>query len=188
MKRLLIVIAIVSLVLALPVIFLWGGVIGYNQAMQSEGRSTTVSRLSPDETMLARLIEISLTQSLGRHFKVQIQSKDIFVSPEEEEAGLPGTERLIWSKDGTKLLLVGRHFFVKDDLFLESGDQLFFLYDVLTGRGWCNSEAPVPFPPLKAEMIEGLEFTEPVILKQRDARLPSPSQPTVNGDRPRAPS
>ena len=50
----------------------------------------------------------------------------LYHSPDE---GTPyGTERLIWSRDGTKLLLVGRHFFVKDDLFLDNGDQLYFLY------------------------------------------------------------
>ena len=46
-----------------------------------------------------------------------------------DEGRPEGTERLIWSKDGTKLLLVGRHFFVKEDLFLDNGDQLYFLYD-----------------------------------------------------------
>ena len=135
-----------------------------------DGRATTVTRLSPDETIRARLVETSPSWHLDRNFRVQLDfliegtSTVILGSPDE---GRPvGTERLIWSKDGTKLLLVGRHFFVKDDLFLDNGDQLYFLYDVPTGRGWCNADVPTRFPPLKAEMVDGVEFTEPIRLKK----------------------
>jgi hypothetical protein len=131
------------------------------------GERTTTTRLSPDETLRASLSE---PPGLDRNFMVRIEnlvtgaSRTIFRSP--DEGGPSGTERLIWSKDGTKLLLVGRHFFVKDDLFLDNGDQLYFLYDVPTGRGWWNSEGLATSSPLKAEMVEGLEFTEPVRLKK----------------------
>ena len=172
MRRFSIALAALALVLSLPIV----GILGYIRGMHStwywDGRATTVSRLSPDETILARLVEVSLTPSLDRKFRLHLQffvhsdMKSIFLSPDEGGGGPPGTERLIWSKDGTKLLLVGRHFFVKDDLFLDNGDQLYFLYDLPTDRGWCNSEAPVSFPPLKAEMIDGVEFTEPVKLKK----------------------
>ena len=160
MKRLLLVVGLVGTGL--------GGVgIGWESAARYGERMTT-SRLSPDETLRASLIE---RPAEDRRFQIRVEnlvtgeSSIVFRSPDE---GQPyGTERLIWSTDGTKLLLVGRHFFVKEDLFLNIGDQAFFLHDVPTGRGWCNSEAPVPFPPLKAEMIEGVEFIEPVRLKNR---------------------
>ena len=55
-------------------------------------------------------------------------------SPDEGTAGR-GSERLIWSKDGKPwLLLVGRHFFVRKDLFLDNGDQLYFLHHLGPGR------------------------------------------------------
>jgi hypothetical protein len=136
------------------------------------GRETTTSRLSPDETIRARLVETSPSWHLDRNFRVQLDSlvegtsTVIFGSPDE---GRPeGTERLIWSKDGAWLLLVGRHFFVKDDLFLDNGDQLYFLYHLPTRRAWCNAETS-GLALLKAETIEGLEFTEPVKLKPRRA-------------------
>jgi hypothetical protein len=124
---------------------------------------TTTSRLSPDETFRASLTERS---GPARNFHLRIEnlvngeSITAFRSP--DEGGPPGSERLIWARDGTKLLLVGRHFFVRDDLFLDNGDQLYFLYDLPTGRGWCNSANPGSWPPLAAGMIEGIEFTEPV--------------------------
>lgn len=64
-------------------------------------------------------------------------------------------------------MLVGRHFFVRDDLMLDNGDQLYFLYDVKTVRSWVNSDVIRHIPPLTADMIAGVEFTEPVILKPR---------------------
>jgi hypothetical protein len=132
------------------------------------GRETTTTRLSPDETIRARLVETSPSWHLDRNFRVQLESlvdgtsTIIFGSPDE---GRPvGTERLIWSKDGAWLLLVGRHFFVKDDLFLDNGDQLYFLYHLPTRRTWCNAEVS-SLTPLRSETIEGIKFTESIRLK-----------------------
>ncbi len=63
------------------------------------------------------------------------------------------------------ILLVGRHFFVRDDLFLDNGDQLYFLHNVPTGRSWINSAEPIGLPRLEAGTIEGVEFTEPIRLR-----------------------
>lgn len=132
------------------------------------GQHMTTSRLSPDETLRASLVERS---GIDRNFEVRLENlvdgeaSTIFRSP--DEGGPFGTERLIWSKDGMKLLLVGRHFFVREDLFLDNGDQLYFLYDVPRKQGWWNSEGLTITSPLKAEMVEGVEFTEPVVLKTR---------------------
>ncbi len=148
------------------VAFIVGGVtcigIGWESSVYFTERTTT-SRLSPDETLRASLTE---RLGVGRNFHIQIEdlvsgkTTTIFRSP--DEGGPYGSERLIWSKDGTKLLLVGRHFFVKEDLFLDNGDQLYFLYEVATGRFWCNADGLADAPPLKLGLIEGIEFTEPV--------------------------
>ena len=151
------------------------GLIGFGLAMLyqrvTEGRTTTTTRLSPDETILARLLETSPAWGLDRNFQVRLESlvdgtsKTIFHSPDEGRP--PGTERLVWSKDGTMLLLVGRHFFVKEDLFLDTGDQLYFLYQVPSGKAWLNSAEASDLPPLKAGTIEGIEFTEAITWKGR---------------------
>jgi hypothetical protein len=151
----------------------FAGLIGFGLALLyqriTDGRETTTSRLSPDETTLARLVETSPSWAIDRNFAVRLESlvggssRTIFRSPDEGKP--PGTERLIWSKDGTKLLLVGRHFFVKEDLFLDNGDQLYFLYDVPSGNFLVNSHERPDLPPLKAGTIEGIEFTEPIRLR-----------------------
>jgi hypothetical protein len=131
---------------------------------------TTLTRLSPDETLRASLVE-RVFPSFDRNFQIRLEdlvkgeTTTIFRSPDE---GKPyGTERLIWSKDSKWLLLVGRHCFVKEDLFLDNGDQLYFLYQVASGRFWLNSAERPDLPALKAEMVDGVEFTEPVTLKAR---------------------
>ncbi len=149
------------------------GLVGFGMGMLcqmvSAGRTTTTTRLSPDETLRARLVEVSPTWSIDRNFRIDLESlidgttKTIFHSPDE---GRPaGSERLIWSKDGKRLLVVGRHCYVKDDLFLDNGDQLYFLHDIPSGKSWLNSDGNSDLPPLRAGTIEGIEFTEPVRLK-----------------------
>ena len=134
------------------------------------GDRTTTSRLSPDETIRARLVETSPWWAPDRSVRVQLDSliegttTVLYASPDE---GRPeGTERLIWSKDGAWLLLVGRHFFVKEDLYLDNGDQAYFLYHLPSGKAWLNSAASSPLPALKARAIDAVEFTVPVNQKK----------------------
>jgi hypothetical protein len=165
MKRLLIVAGF-----ALAVVAGFGLSTAY-QWVTAGRRSVTTSRLSPDETTRASMVESNPSWTLDRNFAVRLEDLarggevTIFQSPDEGKP--PGTERLIWSKDGTKLLLVGRHFFVKEDLFLDNGDQLYFLYDLPSGKAWCNSAEETGIPPLAAERVKGVEFTEPVVLKEK---------------------
>jgi len=143
--------------------------IGLGELYQSFAKgSTTVTRLSPDETARARVDE-GPPIGLDRNFTIRLEdlrdrkSATIFRSP--DEGGPPGTERLIWSKDGAWLLLVGRHFYVREDLFLDNGDQLYFLHHRPTGRSWLNSAEAAVLPRLKAEMIREVEFTEAVRMR-----------------------
>jgi hypothetical protein len=160
MKRFLIVLMILAGMAGLGVLLVWQ----YHAAER-----TTLTRLSPDETRRAILVERE-HQFVDRNFQIRLESLAdggttiLFRSP--DEGGPYGTERLIWSKDGTKLLLVGRHFFVREDLFLDNGDQLYFLYDLPSGKAWSNSEQSL-LPPLKAVQVKGVEFTEPVVLKEK---------------------
>ena len=125
------------------------------------------TRLSPDETIRARLARRPIERSFSNptlRLQYLDEGREVTIFHSPDTAGPQGTERLVWSKDGAWLLLVGRHFFVKDDLFLDNGDQLYFLYHVPTATGWCNSNDS-RLPPLKAEQVRAVEFTEPVVLK-----------------------
>jgi len=130
---------------------------------------TTVTRLSPDETTRASVVEGPPLFALDRNFTIRLEdladrkSSRIFRSP--DEGGPPGTERLIWSKDGAWLLLVGRHFYVKEDQFLDNGDQLYFLHHRPSGRSWCNGKDAEGYPPVKADQVRAIEFTEPIRMR-----------------------
>jgi hypothetical protein len=142
------------------------GVVGAKLA----GWRTTVSRLSPDETLRASLVEPEFV-AFDRNFQVRLEDlreDKITILLRSPDEGRPyGSERLIWSKDGKWLLLVGRHFFVKEDLFLDNGDQLYFLYNLPSKQGWINSADSIAWPPLKAQSINGIEFTESIKWKPR---------------------
>ncbi len=152
--------------------------VGWLQAKQ-----TTTSRLSPDETLRVLLVDFQ-RQFIDRNFSIRLdrletgETFDLLAwSPDE---GRPeGTERFLWSKDGTKVLLVGRHFSVRDDLLLDNGDQAYFLHDLKVGRSWINSNQNNRLSLLTADLIAGIEFTEPVVLKPRakvDPDLPKKSE------------
>ncbi len=156
--------AIWSVVVATSVALGSGATIGLQRW---RGWRTTTTRLSPDETIRARLFEPSPAWGLDRNFGLRLEyladDRVVPLIPRSEDQGRPeGTERLIWSKDGAWLLLVGRHFYINDDLFLDNGDQPYFLHHLATGRSWINSAEPSIFPPLKAEQVRAIEFTEPV--------------------------
>ena len=155
--------------IGLAALLLASAALGALASWFAAGGSTTVTRLSPDETIRARVDETSPSRSVDRHLAVRLESlrdgKVATLLRSPDEGGPPGTERLVWSKDGAWLLLVGRHFYVQEDLFLDSGDQLYFLHHLPTGRSWLNSSEPEIFPPLKAEMVRPIEFTEPIRLR-----------------------
>ncbi len=158
---------------------------------------STVSRLSPDETIRARLVETSDPADPLRTFSIRLERPGggpdtvIFRSP---DAGKPeGTERLVWSRDGSYLLLVGRHFFVRENMFLDNGDQVYFLHHVPSGRSWLNSAGPGGPPMLAAGQVQGVEFTEPMVLKGPELGGPwrwPPAGVIIGGDgrTPRPPS
>ena len=133
---------------------------------------TTVSSLSPDDSIRARLVETSPTWALDRNFEVRLEyvkehkTRIVFDSPDE---GRPvGSERFIWSKDGTTLLLVGRHFYAaQTGPVLETGEQAYFLYHVPSRQGWCASAQPTAWPSLTDDALRGIEFTEVVQARSR---------------------
>ena len=142
----------------------------------------TTSRLSPDETLRVRLVELGPD---GESRAIAICLERLSPPPGAEvklfdgsvDAGpLAGTERFVWSRDGSKVLLVGRHFFVRDDLMLANGDQMFFLYDFKSSQSYLNAADGGRLPHLTADQIAGIEFTEPVVLQPRAQVDPDSSE------------
>ena len=130
----------------------------------SVGRDrVTTMLLSPDEKQQAVLLERSISP-IDRSFKIRLNGDIIFWSPEE---GYPiGSERFLWSRDSSNLLLVGRHFLIANDLDVEltTGESLYLLYNVPTKQIWCNTSR-VRHERFDFEDIADIEFGEPLVPK-----------------------
>jgi hypothetical protein len=127
---------------------------------------TTTTLLSPDERTLALLVE--LPRFIDRNFDVRLRRRDgpkpvtetIFSSPDE---GRPvGSERFIWSLDSEWLLLVGRHFHVKGDCRLTTGEDAYLLHSVSSGTTWTNAAQAAGYEPFGAEKLAGIDFGQPL--------------------------
>jgi len=153
MKRRLIYAAVVALLLA-----------GVFAALR---REETTSLLSPEQRLRAVLLDRPHFPSIDRNFVVRIEetegvSRKVFMSPDEPPTGI-GSERFLWSKDSKRLLLVGKRFWVREGVQLESGEFLYFLYDVPSGQVWCNSDQRGP--PFGPNELAGYDFGESLTLK-----------------------
>jgi hypothetical protein len=141
-----------------------GAVLGYGVHSYRTWKqgSTTLTSLSPNDAIRIHLVD--LPGLIDRNLELKLESledhtvRTIFYSPDE---GRPtGSERIIWSADGSRLLLVGRHFFLKErDLKLPSGDSLYLMYDVPSGRLWCNSEQQDK-PPFSLADLRDFQWVE----------------------------
>jgi hypothetical protein len=140
--------------------------------------TTTTQSLSPDEGYRITLVEIKPNTPLriDRNFKLLLATLDtedkretnkdtLFRSPDE---GKPiGSERFVWSRDSTYVLLVGKHFFVAGDLAVGNGEQAYFLYHLPSKRSWCNSkQASGTQGQLTGEQLREIDFVQPVELRR----------------------
>jgi hypothetical protein len=126
----------------------------------------SASARSPDGRVLAEVYE--LPSFLDRNFIVRIktkgrwgipQYKDYFRSPDE---GLPPTERLLWSKDGRYLLLLGDRkslLTVEKEACLSSGECLYLLVDTEKDVVYTNARARDP-RPFSVDDLSGIDFGE----------------------------
>ena len=107
-------------------------------------KGLTARSASPDGKYCVCLVEVPRGIShIDRNFRVRIAKKGdksshvIFRSPDE---GAPeGTERFAWSRDSKWLLLLGKQFFVKPGVETQKGEYIYLLYDVESGRAYCNA-------------------------------------------------
>lgn len=131
--------------------------------------SVTAARLSPDETKSVVVEDVVLLFfQLDRNFRVLLQdagqadgaSKVVFESPDE---GRPvGTERIVWSRDSSKFLLIGRHFLVHEECKLSSGEIVYFMMDLRTGKTWCNARQGADISRLERDHVMSIDWEFPL--------------------------
>ena len=108
----------------------------------------TLTSLSPDDRFRVTLVERSAV--LDRNFDVRLDDRrdgtrrTVFRSP--DEGFPPGSERVVWAADGSRFLLLGRHFHVTDAAGLPSGELAYLMADVHSGRVWCNATQQAEHP------------------------------------------
>lgn len=130
--------------------------IGFVAARMLPHEETTLSRLSPNDRYRVRLIEPPrLPFYIDRNFELRIEDletgsiRTIFRSPDE---GRPeGSEQVIWSLDSSRFILIGRHYSMVHEDQLPGGLQLYLLYDIESGRLWCNSRQQSAHPPFSLD-------------------------------------
>ncbi len=114
-----------------------------------DGKETaSLTSVSPDGKYSISIVELDVF--LDRNFEIRITdialgtTRTVFRSPDE---GLPvGTERIVWSLDGERFLLVGRKFYVKEGTADINGEDLYLMFDINTNRLWCNARQQNKYP------------------------------------------
>jgi hypothetical protein len=122
----------------------------------------TLTSLSPDDRVRVSLVE-KPKGLVDRNFVLRLDGSGVpattvFASP--DEGAPPGSERIIWASDGSRFVLVGRHFFVKDAARLANGESIYLMYDIPTGRLWCNSSQQSRFPTFGMEELAGVHWQQ----------------------------
>lgn len=80
----------------------------------------------------------------------------IFDSPDE---GRPvGMERIVWSRDSSRLVLIGRHFFVGDAARLTNGEAIYLLYDIKSGSIRCNATQQSKYPNFTQDDLKNTDW------------------------------
>lgn len=111
-------------------------------ALVACGGPTTAEATLISES-LTKAYRVSIVEAPGlidRNFEVLMERNDgfktsIFRSPDE---GAPGTERIIWRRDHSQFVLVGRKFLVDNGPRIPM-EVLYLMYDIPTGKVWCNA-------------------------------------------------
>lgn len=107
---------------------------------------TIINRLSPDDNLRIRLIE--RLPDFDRQFYLKLEiidEKPKIIYQSRNENYPAGSERIIWSSDSSRFILVGRHFNVRisgNDVFLSTGEYIYLMYEITSGQLLCNTYVP----------------------------------------------
>ena len=128
--------------------------------------AVTASATSPDGRLRAEIVDRRL-HFIDRNFRLRIvdpkrMATVVFTSPDESPRGV-GHDRLLWSSDSRRLLLIGPNFWVREEAKLKSGESLYLLYDAPSGSVWCNSDQDGP--PFGEGELAGYDFGESMAMR-----------------------
>ena len=128
-------------------------------------RPVTLTSLSPDDALRVALIELP---RFDRNFELRLQdvrtgtTRTVCESPDE---GRPvGSERIVWSTDSSRFLLLGRRFRVRPPGILSHGEQAYLMMDVRSGQLWCNATQQSAHPGFgiaELRVVRWLGWTPP---------------------------
>ncbi len=130
----------------------------------------TLESTSPSGEFSVVLEERRMPFTVDRNIYVVLRNektgepKQILLTP--DEARPPGTERILWSRDGNHFLLVGTKFYTKHDLTLETGEIAYLLYHIPTERVWHNSRQMSSSRELAPTTLDNIDFTEPLNIRE----------------------
>ncbi len=139
-------------------ILIFAGLLGFGiRGCELFYPQTTLTSISPDDNLRVTLSERGAF--IDRNFDLRLgeaKIRVIFRSPDE---GRPtGSERIIWSADGSRFLLLGRHFFTIDSSKLASGEKAYLMMDVPSGKIWCNASQQSTFPPFTIDDLRKISW------------------------------
>jgi hypothetical protein len=134
-------------------------------------------KISPDKEIEV-IVKTAYIPLPPRHFQIKIgkpswfgKYKTIYVSPDADDQK---KERVIWSKDSSKFLIVSRNA-VSDIPYganlITTGENIDFFYDLSSGRILADCyEPPTKVEFFTFDAISNIEFEEPI------RPLPSPKE------------
>ncbi len=119
---------------------------------------TTQTSLSPDERFRVRILDHGLP-TIDRNFEVRVErdgkETTIFYSPDQDPSS-HGRERIVWSEDGKRFVILGRGFYVRDPPKSREEEVLYLMYDVDSGKLWCNADQQTAFPPFTCKDLPAI--------------------------------
>lgn len=124
---------------------------------------TSQTSLSPDDQYRVRILDRALP-SVDRNFEVRVERRDggrettVFQSPDEAPIG---RERIVWSEDGTRFVVLGRGFFVRDRPKSDDEEVLYLMVEVASGKVWCNSRQQTAYPPFACKDLPPMRWGGP---------------------------
>lgn len=146
--------SVLGIVVGVPVCL----VVAFKDFGVAEERVTLHSQ-SPDASH--RVVLRELPVFLDRNFSLVLEdartghTNEIFRSPDE---GPPGSERIVWSEDSNRFLLLGTNFCTRSQASLPSGEQLYLVYDTVSGRLRCNASQQDKYEPFTTNDITATKW------------------------------
>jgi len=128
-----------------------------------ESTRVFLSSTSPDGKAQLDIVEI--TGRLRGRFFFRLREPqagtayNFFYAGDE---GRPGPARIIWARDNSRVLVVGRRFLVPREAELPNGERLYVLYDFRTRKLRCNGTKQSGYETFRSADLEGVEWTESI--------------------------